>query len=122
MSNWKIQRIVPGAPSENPYIKGTETPNYYIVLGETEDHIFGFRPLAVAVPEVGSLPENGVETRIRVVPKDSDSYGVYGDALSILDFEHRDYGDGFVHYSVVTSKPATLVAKLEKLLSLSGCF
>ena len=122
MSNWKINRVQPGVPAQLPYIKGTETPNYYLVLDEKESFVFGFRPLAVAVPPVGSAPQYGVSTRVRVVPKDGSRYEAFQEALFILDFEKRDYGDGFVHFSTVTNNPATLVAKLEKLLSLSSCF
>ena len=121
-SNWKINRVQPGSPAVLPYIKGTETPNYYLVLGETDSFVYGFRPLAVAVPTVGSTPQDGVSTRVRVVPKDSFEYEAFQQALSILDFEKRDYGDGFVHFSTVSDAPATLVTKLEKLLSLSRCF
>lgn len=122
MSNWKIQRVQPGTPAVPPYIKGTEVPNYYLVLGDNSDVVFGFRPLHVSVPDVGSTPTNGTKTRIRVVPKNASSYAQYEKALSILDFEKRDYGDGNVHFSMVTSEPATLVRKLEKLLALQGCF
>lgn len=122
MSNWKVQRVQPGQPVEHPYIKGTEAPNYYLVLGETGEVIYGFRPLAVAVPPIGSEPQNGVQTRLRVVPKDQEDYTAFKKALGILDFEERNYGDGLIHFSMVTSSAATVISKLEKLLALSGCF
>jgi hypothetical protein len=119
--NWKLQRHQPNAPTVLPYIKGTETGHFYLVLGETSTFIYGFRPLAQDVPPLGSVPTNGTQTRVRVVPKDAGQYDKFGTALSILeaDFIRKDpQGDGFIHFSTVTSEPAKLISRLEKLLTL----
>ena len=121
-TNWKATRVVPGTPATAPYIKGTETPNYYLVLGETSSLIYGFRPLAKAVPALGSEPVNGQQTRFRVVPKSQADVARFKKALSVLNFEERNYGDGFIHFSTVVSDAASFAAKLATLLSFSGCF
>lgn len=120
--NWKIQRVQPNVPATAPYIKGTEKPNYYLVLGESDVVIFGFRPLGTAVPALDSEPVNGESTRFRVVPKSQDDVARVGKALAILNFEKRSYGDGFIHFSTVVSDAASFAKKLETLLSYSGCF
>lgn len=120
-ANWKIARVQPGS-NVLPYIKGTEEPNYYLVLGDGPRAIWGFRPLKEAVPAVGSTPGNGVQTRFRVVVKDQKDVPAFKAALAILNFEVRDYGDGFIHFSTVVSDAAAFAGKVEKLLSLQGCF
>ncbi len=121
-TNWKATRVVPGTPATAPYIKGTEKPNYYLVLGESSQVIYGFRPLSTAVPAITAEPKNGEQTRFRVVPKNQGDVAKFEKALGILNFERRSYGDGFIHFSTVVSDSAAFAAKVATLLSFSGCF
>lgn len=118
MSNPKLVRCVPNQPKDLPYVIGTEPGHFYLVLGETSKSVYGFRPLNKDFPTVGEKPQNGVSTRVRVVPKDPADYVKYEQALSLLGFDKRDYDGGRnIHFSLVTSEPATVVRNLEKLLA-----
>ena len=116
----KTQRVNP--TSATPYIKGTEAPNYYLVLGDTPVAVYGFRPLHTAVPASFSNPQGGVSTRIRVVPHDQSEAGLKKFACvveCVLGFSKRHYsGETQVHFSTVTTAAPALVAKLAQALAL----
>ena len=116
----KLTRVVPVASS--PYIKGTEAPNYYLVVNEAKAATVGFRPLAVAVPAADSKPATGVQTRVRVVPTDQSPEGLKKFACVIecvLGFGSRRYsGDSQTHFSLVSSDASAVIAKVATALQL----
>jgi len=114
----KTQRVNPFIPVTQ-YIKGTEAPNYYLVVHEDGTAIVGFRPLNQAIPPVGSQPQVEVPTRVRVVPhsdSDTESLAVLMGLLDLTEKQHP--GESEIHYSVVTNNAPKLIEKIKTALTL----
>jgi hypothetical protein len=92
--------------------RGTEQGHYYVPYAVTDD---GINICARALNEdvSSSMPEDGIETRVRVIPVNAEKLSANKEAfLSSLGVEIRTAG-GFagpgIHYSQVTKNPAGLV-------------
>lgn len=117
--NSKAQRVNPDLEI-GAYIRGTEQGNFFLVVSDTEDGIVGFRPLSTSRPALGSSPQAGVLTRVRVVPKDQNGSDDLDEAMGSYGFTRKNGGEVHVHYSQVTTDPATAIKNAKLALRLAA--
>ena len=98
--------------------RGTEPGHFYVGQTETDDYVVGARDLTEDCSV--ECPEDGVESRIRFILKNESklSDSTLKCFLESLGFTSKKYaGETEEHFSVVTKKPATVLAAVSFYLA-----